>query len=129
MEILWEVLTFVDPISMRSLSLTSTALRDVCHSLVMSRGCVSPVWVRQKSRGQRRARVDWLSDRYRWFYSTAMTPILSWQQVNESEIQKHLKLCTFNQKSTQPDLTESDNFKLELRKTLQKKRTSRWFIL
>ena len=74
-ELIFLITSYLDSISLRSLSLTSRRLRSVCGWLVRSRGCVTPVWEKQRARGQRRVRSGWVIVDYKWFFSTSMSPV------------------------------------------------------
>ena len=90
-EILFYISNWLDSISLRNLSLTCRRLRDICFSMVACRGCVSPVWERQRAKGQRREKNIWEVVRHRRFFSSAMSPVDTWVTVNGSAIQKHLQ--------------------------------------
>ena len=99
-EILFHICSYLDPISLRSLSMTSQQLRTVCLSLVRWRGCVSPVWQRQRARGQRRERLGWVDVSNKWFFSTGMARVERWVNINSAAMQEHLATCRFNEKNS-----------------------------
>ena len=98
-EIVFHISSYLDPISLRSLSMTSRQLRSVCLSLVRSRGCVTPVWERQRARGQRRERLGWAEVSSKWFFSTSMGKVNRWVNINSAAMQQHLDTCRFNVKN------------------------------
>ena len=98
-EIIFHVSTYLDPITLRSLSMTCKQMRSVCLSLVRSRGCVSPVWERQRARGHRREKSVWTDVSSKWFFSTGMGRVERWVNINSAAMQKHLETCRFNEKN------------------------------
>ena len=99
-EILFHICSYLDPISLRGLSMTSKQLRTICLSLVRWRGCVSPVWERQRARGQRRERLGWVEVTNKWFFSTSMARVERWVNINSAAMQEHLAICSFNEKNS-----------------------------
>ena len=128
-EIIFHVTSWLDSISLRNLSLTCKRIRDICFSLVMTRGCVTPMWERQKARGHRRERKVWEISRQRRFFSSAMAPVHSWVGVNGAAIQKHLETCTFNQKTSPLNPGVNKPFTDELKARVELKRKSDWYIV
>ena len=83
--------------------------------MVACRGCVSPVWERQRAKGQRREKNIWEVVRHRRFFSSAMSPVDTWVSVNGAAIQKHLQECNFNDKNIPAKPQVSKLFKAELK--------------
>ena len=133
-EILCYILEYLDPISIRSLSLTCKGLRELCGQEVRTKGCVSMVWEKQRARGQRRQRTGWVVVSHKWFYSTAMTKVTRWVSINISDMQRHLSECRFNERntvSTSNNAISNTDRKLllaELKKRVEMKKQSNWFI-
>ena len=127
-EILFQITDWLDSISLRNLSLTCKRIREICFSLVTYRGCVAPVWERQRARGQRRERKVWEVVRNKRFFSSAMAPVHTWVSVNGAEIQKHLGHCCFNHQNIPQRPPVNKQFKSELEARILLKRRSDWYI-
>ena len=130
-EIIFYMCRYLDSISLRALSLCCRRLRDICWSLVSSRGCVTPVWEKQRARGQRRQRSGWIEVSYKWFFSTSMSPVDKWVNINIGRMQQHLQVCRFNQRNTtirKPDTLEYQKLHEELKMRVELKKTSGWFL-
>ena len=130
-EILFYICQYLDPISLRSLSLTCKGIRDVCSVLVRTRGCVTPVWERQKARGQRRHKSEWVVVNYKWFFSSSMTTVRRWININIPEMQHHLQSCKFNDRnivSRNPSTELHKKLQEELKRRVELKQNSGWFI-
>jgi hypothetical protein len=129
-EIILKIFQFLDPISLRAVSLVCRRLRQLCQSLVYRRGMVSLVWQRQRQTGQRRARSSWNVVGFRWEFSAAMTPIRTWCRINEGGIQRHLaEECFFNQRAEPSRLEPNCQLMGQLERRVQLKKQSTWFIL
>ena len=130
-EIIYHITQYLDSISLRSLSLVSARLRTLCHGLARSRGCVTPVWERQRALGHRRTKTGWTVVSYRWFFSTAMVPVHSWLNINIGQMQHHLQTCRFYQTNVIQNRGQHQQFqqlKEELKKRVELKQKSAWFI-
>ena len=130
-EIIFYICQFLDPISLRALSLTSKGMRDICSGLVTTRGCVTPVWEKQRARGQRRHKSGWVVVNYKWFFSSSMNSVRRWINVNIPEMQHHLQSCRFNDRncvSRNPNNEEHKKLQQELKKRVELKQKSGWFI-
>lgn len=90
-EILWHIARFLDSFSLCQLSLVSRTMRDVCASLLQSRGIVELRWERRHS-----VAVSWQVKNKVWRFSTAFSPVSSWGFTNVPSMSDHLKNCTFN---------------------------------
>ena len=123
-ELLFYICSYLDPISLRALSLCSRRLRDICWSLVRTRGCVTPVWEKQRARGQRRHRTGWVEVSRRWFFSTGMGAVTRWVNINIGRMQQHLQECPFNEQNTvarNPNTREHRQLQEELKRKVRKK--------
>lgn len=124
MEIIFYISDYLDPISLRALSLCSRRMRDICWSLVRTRGCVTPVWEKQRARGQRRHRTGWVEVSRRWFFSTGMGAVTRWVNINIGRMQQHLQECPFNEQNTvarNPNTREHRQLQEELKRKVRKK--------
>lgn len=93
-EILWHIAGFLDSFSLCQLSLVSRTMRDVCASLLQSRGIVELRWERHHCPGS--VAVSWQVKNKVWRFSTAFSPVSSWGFTNVPSMSDHLKKCTFN---------------------------------
>ncbi|XP_020797562.2 LOW QUALITY PROTEIN: F-box only protein 30 [Boleophthalmus pectinirostris] len=93
-EILWLIAGFLDSFSLCQLSLVSRTMRDVCASLLQSRGIVELRWQRRHHPGS--VSVSWQVKNKVWRFSTAFSPVSSWGFTNVPSMSDHLKKCTFN---------------------------------
>uniref|UniRef100_A0A8C6SQ86 F-box protein 30b n=1 Tax=Neogobius melanostomus TaxID=47308 RepID=A0A8C6SQ86_9GOBI len=121
-EILWHIAGFLDSFSLCQLSLVSRTMRDVCASLLQSRGIVELRWERRHCPGS--GAVSWQVKNKIWRFSTAFSPVSSWGFTNVPSMSDHLKKCTYNTVETKTDpvpltamCTEQDG--QSLRRTLR----------
>ncbi|XP_056284224.1 F-box only protein 30-like [Pseudoliparis swirei] len=94
-EILWHVAGFLDSFSLCQLSLVSRTMREVCASLLQTRGIVELRWERRRRPGAPGA-VSWQIKNRVWSFSTAFSPVLSWGFTDLPSMSNHLKKCHFN---------------------------------
>ncbi|KAK7907781.1 hypothetical protein WMY93_016393 [Mugilogobius chulae] len=94
LEILWLIAGFLDSFSLCQLSLVSRTMRDVCASLLQSRGIVELRWERQHCPGS--VTVSWQIKTKVWRFTTAFSPVSSWGFTDVPSMSDHLKNCTFN---------------------------------
>uniref|UniRef100_A0A7N6AYR6 F-box protein 30b n=1 Tax=Anabas testudineus TaxID=64144 RepID=A0A7N6AYR6_ANATE len=94
-EILWHIAGFLDSFSLCQLSLVSRTMREVCASLLQSRGIVELQWERRQSPGAH-GTVSWQIKNRVWRFSTAFSPVLSWGFTDLPSMSNHLKKCHFN---------------------------------
>uniref|UniRef100_A0A3B4A2G6 Uncharacterized protein n=1 Tax=Periophthalmus magnuspinnatus TaxID=409849 RepID=A0A3B4A2G6_9GOBI len=94
LEILWLIAGFLDSFSLCQLSLVSRTMRDVCASLLQSRGIVEVRWERKHHPGS--VKVSWQVKNKVWRFSTAFSPVSSWGFTSVPSMSDHLKKCTFN---------------------------------
>lgn len=93
-EILWHIASFLDSFSLCQLSLVSRTMRDVCASLLQTRGIVELRWERHHCPGS--VAVSWQVKNKVWRFSTGFSPVSSWGFTNVPSMSDHLKKCTFN---------------------------------
>lgn len=94
-EILWHIAGFLDSFSLCQLSLVSRTMREVCASLLQSRGIVELQWERRQCpSGQ--GTVSWQVKNKVWRFSTAFSPVLSWGFADNPSMSNHLIECPFN---------------------------------
>ncbi|XP_031583504.1 F-box only protein 30 [Oreochromis aureus] len=94
-EILWHIAGFLDSFSLCQLSLVSRTMREVCASLLQTRGVVDLQWERRQSPGPH-GTVSWQTKNKVWRFSTAFSPVLSWGFTDVPSMSNHLKKCHFN---------------------------------
>ncbi|KAJ7990801.1 hypothetical protein DPEC_G00290680 [Dallia pectoralis] len=92
-ELLQYVASFLDGFSLCQLSRVSRTMRDVCASLLQSRGMVVLLW-----ENTRRAdgSSSWQIQNKVWRFSTAFATVNEWKFANISSMADHLKKCKFN---------------------------------
>lgn len=102
-EILWHVAGFLDSFSLCQLSLVSRTMREVCASLLQTRGIVELQWERTECPSSLR-HVSWQVKNKVWRFSTAFTPVSSWGFTEVPSMSVHLKKCPFNvvEQKTEP---------------------------
>ncbi|XP_029281567.1 LOW QUALITY PROTEIN: F-box only protein 30-like [Cottoperca gobio] len=94
-EILWHIAGFLDSFSLCQLSLVSRTMREVCASLLQTRGIVELQWERRRCPGTP-GTVSWQIKNRVWRFSTAFSPVLSWGFTDLPSMSNHLKKCHFN---------------------------------
>ncbi|XP_076001985.1 F-box only protein 30-like [Genypterus blacodes] len=97
-EILWHIAGFLDSFSLCQLSVVSRTMREVCASLLQTRGIVELQWER------RQYPVSWQVKNKVWRFSTAFSPVTSWGFTDLPSMSNHLKKCHYNtaEHSTDP---------------------------
>ncbi|XP_045916849.1 F-box only protein 30-like [Micropterus dolomieu] len=94
-EILWHIAGFLDSFSLCQLSLVSRTMREVCASLLQTRGIVEVQWERRQCPGAP-GTVSWHIKNRVWRFSTAFSPVLSWGFNDLPSMSDHLKKCHYN---------------------------------
>ncbi|CAK6961912.1 F-box only protein 30-like [Scomber scombrus] len=94
-EILWHIAGFLDSFSLCQLSLVSRTMREVCASLLQTRGIVELQWERRQCHGAH-GTVSWQIKNRVWRFSTAFSPVLSWGFTDLPSMSDHLKRCHYN---------------------------------
>ncbi|XP_023132090.2 F-box only protein 30-like [Amphiprion ocellaris] len=94
-EILWHITGFLDSFSLCQLSLVSRTMREVCASLLQTRGIVEVQW-EQRQRPGSHGTVSWQIKNTVWRFSTAFSPVSSWGFTDVPSMSDHLKKCQFN---------------------------------
>ncbi|XP_016347317.1 F-box only protein 30-like isoform X1 [Sinocyclocheilus anshuiensis] len=92
-ELLQYIASFLDGFSLCQLSIVSRTMRDVCASLLQSRGMVVLLWEKTK---QVDGTSSWQIQDKVWRFSTAFDTVNEWKFANISSMADHLKMCTFN---------------------------------
>ncbi|XP_022533285.2 F-box only protein 30b [Astyanax mexicanus] len=93
-EILQHIARFLDGFSLCQLSMVSRTMRDVCASLLQTRGMVVVQWEkRQCPDGSR----SWKIKDKVWRFSTAFSPVTRWEFADISSMSDHLKHCPYNE--------------------------------
>ncbi|XP_072553302.1 F-box only protein 30b isoform X2 [Salminus brasiliensis] len=93
-EILQHVARFLDGFSLCQLSMVSRTMRDVCASLLQTRGMVVVQWEKmQYPDGSR----SWKIKDKVWRFSTAFSPVTRWEFADISSMADHLKHCPYNE--------------------------------
>nr|XP_046229483.1 F-box only protein 30-like [Scatophagus argus] len=94
-EILWHIAGYLDSFSLCQLSLVSRTMREVCASLLQTRGIVDLQWERRQCPGAP-GTVSWQIKNRVWRFSTAFSPVLSWGFTDLPSMSDHLQKCHFN---------------------------------
>ncbi|ESO95351.1 hypothetical protein LOTGIDRAFT_160482 [Lottia gigantea] len=103
-EIIEYILLCLDGFSICNLALTCQWLRDICCSLLDNRGIVTHVWEkRKKILEDGKQKIEWHIKCNRWCFTTAFTPVDSWEIMDHPSISDHLKVCQFNKDKIQWD--------------------------
>uniref|UniRef100_UPI0037E802D7 F-box only protein 30-like n=1 Tax=Semicossyphus pulcher TaxID=241346 RepID=UPI0037E802D7 len=102
-EILWHIAAFLDSFSLCQLSLVSRTMREVCASLLQTRGIVELQWERRQRTGAS-GTASWQIRNRVWRFTTAFSPVLSWGFTDLPSMSDHLKKCPFNvvEQKTEP---------------------------
>uniref|UniRef100_A0A8B9LQZ9 F-box protein 30a n=2 Tax=Astyanax mexicanus TaxID=7994 RepID=A0A8B9LQZ9_ASTMX len=92
-ELLQHVANFLDGFSLCQLSRVSRTMRDVCASLLQSRGMVVLLWAKTRCAD---GSPSWQIQDKVWRFSTAFGTVNEWKFANISSMADHLKTCKFN---------------------------------
>ncbi|XP_053736162.1 F-box only protein 30-like [Synchiropus splendidus] len=93
MEILQHIAGFLDSFSLCQLSLVSRTMREICVSLLPTRGIVELQWEPKTNSG---TAVSWQVKNKVWRFSTAFSPVSKWGYTDLPSMSDHLKKCPFN---------------------------------
>ncbi|TRY90203.1 hypothetical protein DNTS_026921 [Danionella cerebrum] len=93
-EVLQHVARFLDGFSLCQLSMVSRTMRDVCGSLLQSRGVVVVQWEKKQCLDGRRT---WEIKDKVWRFSTAFSSVNRWEFADISSMADHLKHCPYNE--------------------------------
>ncbi|XP_062871690.1 F-box only protein 30b [Trichomycterus rosablanca] len=93
-EILQHVARFLDGFSLCQLSVVSHTMRDVCASLLQTRGMVVVRW---EKRQYPDGKQSWQIKDKVWRFSTAFSPVTRWELADISSMADHLKRCPYNE--------------------------------
>ncbi|XP_036398379.1 F-box only protein 30a [Megalops cyprinoides] len=92
-EVLQHVARFLDGFSLCQLSRVSRRMREVCASLLQTRGMVVLLWAkRQRPDGT----TSWHIKDKVWRFSTAFGTVQEWKFADIASMADHLKRCQFN---------------------------------
>ncbi|CAI9717912.1 F-box only protein 30-like [Octopus vulgaris] len=94
-ELLQQILQNLDSFSLCNLAASSKYLRDVCSSLLETRGLVTLIW--QKKIDETTGEGHWKIAYKKWNFSPAFTPIKRWEFNGSNPLSEHLKVCSYNQ--------------------------------
>lgn len=94
-EILWHVAGFLDSFSLCQLSLASRTMREVCASLLQTRGIVELQWEQRRCPASH-GTVSWQIKSKVWRFTTAFSPVRLWSFADIPSMSNHLKTCPFN---------------------------------
>ncbi|XP_045065037.1 F-box only protein 30-like [Coregonus clupeaformis] len=92
-EVLQYVASFLDGFSLCQLSRVSRTMRDVCASLLQSRGMVVLLWENTRRPD---GSSSWQIRNKVWRFSTAFGTVNEWKFANIANMADHLKKCKFN---------------------------------
>ncbi|XP_029109422.1 F-box only protein 30-like isoform X1 [Scleropages formosus] len=89
-EVLQHVAAFLDGFSLCQLSRVSRTMRDLCSSLLQTRGMVVLLWEK------RRGAPCWRIKNKVWRFSTAFGTVREWKFADIASMADHLRECRFN---------------------------------
>ncbi|KAM9798186.1 F-box only protein 30-like [Neosynchiropus ocellatus] len=92
-EILQHIAGFLDSFSLCQLSLVSRTMREICVSLLPTRGIVELQWEPKTNSG---TAVSWQVKNKVWRFSTAFSSVSKWGYADRPSMSDHLKKCPFN---------------------------------
>ncbi|XP_062863204.1 F-box only protein 30a [Trichomycterus rosablanca] len=92
-ELLQHVASFLDGFTLCQLSRVSRRMRDVCASLLKSRGMVVLLWAKIRHAD---GSSSWQIYDKVWRFSTAFGTVNEWKFANISSMADHLKTCKYN---------------------------------
>ena len=119
MEILIEIVEYLDSFSICNLAVTSVYLRQICCSLLDTKGCVALQW-------ERGVGHKWSVSYKRWFFSTSLGPVENWTFAkSEAAISEHLKNCPYNVKTKHVEAKKLDKKWPEVMLSLKEKLSKR----
>ncbi|XP_077468277.1 F-box only protein 40 [Stigmatopora argus] len=98
LEILLHVAGYLDSIALSQLSQVSRQMREMCATLLQTRGMVSLKWEKKTySHGG----SSWKSRKKVWEFSSLFCPVERWRFSNTPPMANHLQTCPFYQKEEQ----------------------------
>ncbi|KAM7240599.1 hypothetical protein CapIbe_008505 [Capra ibex] len=92
-EVLQHIAGFLDGFSLCQLSCVSKLMRDVCGSLLQSRGMVILQWGKKK---YPEGNSSWQIKEKVWRFSTAFCSVDEWKFADILSMADHLKKCSYN---------------------------------
>ncbi|XP_058523369.1 F-box only protein 30 [Ochotona princeps] len=92
-EVLQHIAGFLDGFSLCQLSCVSRLMRDVCGSLLQSRGMVILQWGKKK---YPEGNSSWQIKEKVWRFSTAFCSVNEWKFADILSMADHLKKCSYN---------------------------------
>ncbi|XP_001507111.1 F-box only protein 30 [Ornithorhynchus anatinus] len=92
-EVLQHIAGFLDGFSLCQLSCVSRLMRDVCGSLLQSRGMVILLWEKRKYPN---GTSSWQIKEKVWRFSTAFCSVNEWKFADIMSMADHLKKCSYN---------------------------------
>ncbi|XP_006891720.1 PREDICTED: F-box only protein 30 [Elephantulus edwardii] len=92
-EVLQHIAGFLDGFSLCQLSCVSRLMRDVCGSLLQSRGMVILQWGKRKDPD---GNASWQIKEKVWRFSTAFCSVNEWKFADVLSMADHLKKCSYN---------------------------------
>ena len=93
-------MTHLSSFSLCNLAVTTIYLRQVCCSLLDTKGCVTLQW----QRILRGPKLCWEIAHKRWFFSTSIGCVKEWSFSDREAISEHLKTCPYNVRTKHTDL-------------------------
>ncbi|CAG7815848.1 unnamed protein product [Allacma fusca] len=86
-EVLVHLTQYLDPLSLSSLSMTCSLMREVCAFVVVNRGIVVLQWEKTPSE------IGWEVVSKKWLFSTSFSPIRKWSFADVGRLSNHIKNC------------------------------------
>ncbi|XP_077448655.1 F-box only protein 40-like [Stigmatopora argus] len=99
-ELLCLVATFLDNLSLSQLALVSHLMREVCSTLLTTRGTVSLQWEKEAQPG---ARVRWNPRNKVWHFSSSFSEVDRWKFRDISSMSEHLRVCPYYQRESRSE--------------------------
>ncbi|XP_061606897.1 F-box only protein 40-like isoform X2 [Phyllopteryx taeniolatus] len=99
-ELLRHVAAFLDSVSLSQLALASRLMRQVCATLLPTRGMVSLRWERTAQPG---GGVRWSAEHKVWHFGSSFSAVDTWKFRDVPSMSEHLKLCPFYERESRSE--------------------------
>ncbi|XP_077360798.1 F-box only protein 40-like [Festucalex cinctus] len=99
-ELLCHMATFLDSLSLSQLALVSRLMRQVCSTLLPTRGMVSLRWERTVYPGRG---VRWSAEHKVWHFSSSFSAVDAWKFRDIPPMSEHLSLCPYYERQSRSE--------------------------
>ncbi|XP_077596317.1 F-box only protein 40-like isoform X2 [Stigmatopora nigra] len=99
-ELLCLMAAFLDTLSLSQLALVSRLMRDVCSTLLTTRGTVSLRWEKVARPG---VRVRWSPQNKVWHFSSSFSEVDKWKFRDISSMSEHLRVCPYYRRESRSE--------------------------